>query len=254
MAAAVRLRSRWPLPAGPATAVLGWHRVDVEGGKLAVEPSRFARQMAILAAHRRHLPVVALDQVAGPAPARAARSRRVVLTFDDAWADNHANALRPLSAHRLPATLYAPSRLLGRAGYMTRSQLLEMAAAGVTIGAHSRTHADLRACGEYDLEGEVRGSKEDLEDLLGVPVTSFAYPSGLFDDRVVAAVAAAGFASAVTSSPGWWRPAASLLRIPRSFVEDFSDATFLAAMRGGLNALGTLDEVKRLAGRFGRWP
>lgn len=254
MATAVRLRARWPLPAGPATAVLGWHRIDVEGGKLAVPPALFARQMAILAAHRGRFPVVPIDRAAGPAPAGRARSRHVVLTFDDAWADNHANALGPLAAHRLPATLYAPSRLLGRPGYMTRGQLLEMAAAGITIGAHSRTHADLRSCGQRDLEGEVRGSKEDLEDLLGTPVTSFAYPAGLYDDRVVAAVAAAGFASAVTSSPGWWRPPAAPLRIPRSFVEDFSEATFCAAMRGGLNVLGTLDEVKRLAHRFGTRP
>jgi peptidoglycan/xylan/chitin deacetylase (PgdA/CDA1 family) len=254
VAAAVRLRSRWPLPAGPATAVLGWHRIDVEGGKLAVHPVLFARQMEILAAHRARVPVVPIDRAIGQAPAGGARSRRVVLTFDDAWADNHANGLGPLTAHRLPATLYAPSRLLGKAGYMTRSQLLEMAAGGLTIGAHSRTHADLRACDPDELEGEVRGSKEDLEDLLGTPVTSFAYPAGLFDDRVVAAVAAAGFASAVTSSPGWWRPSAAPLRIPRSFVEDFSDATFLAAMQGGLNALGTLDEVKRRARRFGRRP
>lgn len=253
MAAAVRLRSRWPLPAGPATAVLGWHRIDVEGGKLAVHPALFARQMEILAAHRGQVPVVPVDRAIGQAPG-GPRSRRVVLTFDDAWADNHTNGLGPLTGHRLPATLYAPSRLLGKPGYMTRSQLLEMAAGGLIIGAHSRTHADLRTCGPGELEGEVRGSKEDLEDLLGAPVTSFAYPAGLFDDRVVAAVAAAGFASAVTSSPGWCRPSAAPLRIPRSFVEDFSDATFLAAMRGGLNVLGTLDEVKRQARRFGRRP
>lgn len=254
VAAAVRLRSRWPLPAGPAAAVLGWHRVDVEGGKLAVPPALFARQMAILAARRGRYPVMPIDRAAGPAPPGRAHARFVVLTFDDAWADNHAHALGPLTAHRLPATLYAPSRLLGKPGYMTRGQLLEMAAGGITIGAHSRTHADLRACGQRELEGEVRGSKEDLEDLLGTPVTSFAYPAGLFDDRVVAAVAAAGFASAVTSSPGWWRPPAAPLRIPRSFVEDFSDPTFRAAMRGGLNVLGTLDGVKHLARRFGRRP
>ena len=137
---------------------------------------------------------------------------------------------------------------------MTRTQLLEMAAAGVTVGAHSRTHADLPACSPSELEREVRGSKEDLEDLLGKRVTSFAYPTGLLNDEVVAAVAAAGFASAVTSRPGWWRPAAHPLRIRRSFVEDFSDATFRAAIRGGLTALGPLDEIKRLARRYGSRP
>lgn len=251
VAAAVRLRARWPLPIGPAAAVLGWHRIDVEGGRLAVSPTLFARQIKILDELRWRFPVVPIDQAAAMASTTRARARTVVLTFDDAWADNHENALGPLSDHRLPATLYVPSRLLGKSGYMTRTQLLEMTASGVTIGAHSRTHADLRACSAADLEHEVRGSKEDLEDLVGQPVTSFAYPAGLINDRVVAAVAVAGFAQAVTSTPGWWQPATDPMRIPRSFVEDFSSATFRAAIRGGLSILGPLDDIKRQAARAG---
>jgi peptidoglycan/xylan/chitin deacetylase (PgdA/CDA1 family) len=246
VALAVRARARWPLPFGPAVAVLGWHRVDVEGGGLAVSPARFARQMGLLDEHRQRFPVARLDQVAGFLTSGEPRSRRVVLTFDDAWADNHANALGPLSQHHLPATLYVPSRLLGQPGYMTRAQLLEMVDAGVTIGAHSRTHPDLRACTPANLEREVRGSKEDLEDLLAKPVTSFAYPTGLTDGRVLAAVVAAGFTSAVTTRPGWWRPATMPLEIPRSFAQDFSDATFLAAMAGGLNVLGPAGAVRGL--------
>lgn len=246
VALAVRARSRWPLPLGPAVAVLGWHRVDVEGGGLAVSPARFARQMDLLDEHRQHLPVARLDQVAGFLASAERRSRRVILTFDDAWADNHANALGPLSQHRLPATLYVPSRLLGQPGYMTRTQLLEMDDAGVTIGAHSRSHPDLRACTPEWLDREVRGSKEDLEDLLAKPVTSFAYPTGLTDERVQAAVLAAGFTSAVTTRPGWWRPETMPLEIPRSFVQNFSDATFLAAMAGGLNVLGPVAAAKGL--------
>jgi peptidoglycan/xylan/chitin deacetylase (PgdA/CDA1 family) len=206
--------------------------------------------MEILAERRRQFPVAGIDQAGAVlAAAVPAGACRIVLTFDDAWADNHANALGPLSRHRLPATLYVPSRLLGMPGYMTRTQVLEMAAGGVTIGAHSRTHADLRACGPSELEREVRGSKEDLEDLLGKQVASFAYPTGLLNDEVVAAVAASG-----TTRPGWWRPTAHPLCIPRSFVEDFSEATFRAAVRGGLNVLGPLGEIKRLASRRGRQP
>ena len=36
------------------------------------------------------------------------------------------------------------------------------------------------------------------------------------------------------------------LEIPRSFVQNFSDATFLAAMAGGLNVLGPIGSVKGL--------
>jgi len=252
VALAVRVRARWPLPLGPAVAVLGWHRVDLEGGPLAVSPARFARQMDLLSEYRQRFPVAHLDQVGSFLASGKCACRRVVLTFDDAWADNHTNALPPISQHHLPATLYVPSRLLGKPGYMTRSQLLEMDAAGVTIGAHSRTHPDLRACGPEELEREVRGSKEDLEDLLAKPVTSFAYPTGLTDQRVQAALVAASFTSAVTTHPGWWRPTTKALEIPRSFVENVSDATFLAALAGGLNILGPLGAIKGLVPGGGR--
>lgn len=246
VAGAVRFRGRWPLPMGPAACVLGWHRVDVEGGRLAVHPAFFARQMEILDLRRRQFPVVHVEQ-AKAVLARGSTAHCVVLTFDDAWADNHTNALGPLSRHRLPATLYAPSRLLGAPGYMTRTQVLEMDAEGVVIGAHSRTHADLRACSPAELEREVRGSKDDLEDLIAKRVTSFAYPTGLLNDRVVAAVSAAGFTTAVTTRPGWWRPSTGDLFIPRGFAEDFSEATFRAAVRGGLSILRPLDAIRRLA-------
>lgn len=252
VATLVRARARWPLPLGPAVAVLGWHRVDTEGGGLAVPPRRFARQMDLLHEHRRRFPVIPLDRAGAFLAASEPRARRVVLTFDDAWADNHANALGPLSAHRLPAILYVPSRLLGQPGYMTRSQVLEMKDGGVTVGAHSRTHPDLRACSPAELEREVRGSKDDLEDLVASPVTSFAYPAGLTDGQVLAAVMAAGFTTAVTTRPGWWRPATQALEIPRSFAEDFSDATFLAAIAGGLNVLGPLGTVKGLIPGYSR--
>ena len=102
----------------------------------------------------------------------------MVVTFDDAWADYHANALGPLVEHAIPSTMYVPSRLLDTPGHLTRTQLLEIAGTGVRIGAHSRTHADLPACSDAELERQVLGSREDLEDLLGEPVTRFAYPAG----------------------------------------------------------------------------
>ncbi|MDQ1398064.1 MAG: hypothetical protein QOG64_3323, partial [Acidimicrobiaceae bacterium] len=199
-----RARTRWPGPFRPSVTVLGYHRVDVEGADLAVRPDTFGRQMAVLRQlATKGLPVLSLDDAIGDLARGSAPRRAVILTFDDAWADNHENALPHLVAHQLPAVLYAPSRLLGTPGYMSREQLREMAAAGVTIGAHTRTHPDLRRCDDDQLTSEIRGSKDDLEELLGTPVRTFAYPTGLFNARVEAAVVAAGFDSAVTTKRGW---------------------------------------------------
>jgi peptidoglycan/xylan/chitin deacetylase (PgdA/CDA1 family) len=245
-----RAWAHWPLPRDAAVAVLGYHRVVDDDDPLAVSSRTFLLHIGVLQAERERQPVLDLDDAVGRLVAGTAPRRAVVVTFDDAWADNHTNALGPLVEHQVPATLFVPSRLLGAPGYLTRGQLLEMAAAGVSVGAHSRTHADLTTCSDAQLEREVRGSREDLEDLLGAACTRFAYPNGRLDARVRAAVAAAGFRTAVTTVRGWARADMDPLCVPRNFAEDFDAATFTAALRGGLHYLRP---VEALRARL-RWP
>ena len=247
---AARIYARCPFPRGPAIIVLAYHRIADERRDLAVSPERFAEQMAWLARQRSTLPVLSLEEAFNALSNGSAAHRSVVLTFDDAWADNHEQALPALVEHAIPATLYVPSRLLGRPGHLSLSQLKAMVEGGVVVGAHSRTHPDLRTCSRAELEAEVRGSREDLEDILGRPVESFSYPAGLHDDRVIDAVASAGYRSAVTASRGWLRKSSDRLRIPRSFVERVPLATFAATARGGLNVLAPADALRSAASRY----
>jgi peptidoglycan/xylan/chitin deacetylase (PgdA/CDA1 family) len=244
-----RAWAHWPMPLAPAVAVLGYHRVDDDGSPLAVATARFATHMAMLDAEREQRPVLDLDEALGRLAQGTAPARAVAITFDDAWADNHANALGHLVERRIPATLFVPSRQLDRPGRMSRAQLLEIAAAGVSIGAHSRTHADLTSCDDAELDWEVRGSRDDLEDLLGEACTRFAYPTGFLDARVRAAVAAAGFRTAVTTVRGWATAGMDPLAVPRNIVGDFDVATFAATLRGGLNYLRVVEAASARLGR-----
>jgi len=240
--------AHWPLPRDAAVAVLGYHRVGDDGGPLVVSARAFRLHMALLDAGRERQPVLDFDEAVNRLAAGTAPRRGVVVTFDDAWDDNYANALGALVEHQLPATLFVPSRLLGTPGFLTRAQLLDMVSAGVRVGAHSRTHADLTTCSDAELEWEVRGSRDDLEDLLGVACTRFAYPHGRMDARVRTALSAAGFRTAVTTVRGWARPGLDPMRVPRNFVEDFDAATFTAAVRGGLNYLRPLEVARARIG------
>ena len=94
-----------------------------------------------------------------------------------------------------------------RSDLMMRSdQVRAMASMGMQIGAHTVTHPILSRLNDLEAENEIAQSKSDLQDLLGQPVTLFAYPNGKprldFGARDVALVAKLGFDAAVSTAYG----------------------------------------------------
>ncbi|GIW06849.1 MAG: hypothetical protein KatS3mg060_1654 [Dehalococcoidia bacterium] len=75
-------------------------------------------------------------------------------------------------------------------------QIHEIAATGIECGAHSVSHPKLDALPRWQAAAEIRWSKQMLEDRLGRPCLSFAYPFGFYDDAVRRLVRRAGFTSA----------------------------------------------------------
>lgn len=131
------------------------------------------------------------------------------LSFDDGLRNNFVNALPILSKLEVPCIFFVPPALMdadyaGAARYcleITRyrgviemarwTDLREAIAAGFEIGSHSLSHARLSAVSSdsAQLHAEIAGSRELLEDQLGVPCRYIAWPYGTLDD-----IDAAGFA------------------------------------------------------------
>jgi len=103
-------------------------------------------------------------------------------------------------------SLYAP---------MTPGQVLELAARGHEIGAHSQRHEILTLCDDAQLESELVGSRARVEEWIAAPSASFCYPNGSHDERVVEATRKAGFEFACTTEPPHRDRPADPLRIPR---------------------------------------
>jgi peptidoglycan/xylan/chitin deacetylase (PgdA/CDA1 family) len=126
----------------------------------------------------------------------------VLVTFDDGFADFHEVALPVMSRRSIASTLYVTTSFVesGRGPEGDRmldsAALLELGAAGVELGGHSRTHAQLDTVTRVRLDDEIRGCKAELEDRLASPVRSFAYPHGYSSPRVRRVVRAAGYDSA----------------------------------------------------------
>ncbi|WP_296750900.1 polysaccharide deacetylase family protein [Thiobacillus sp.] len=175
----------------------------------AVSMRQFRAQLDFLAASGYATPTMA--ELAEPG--RVWPGRTAVITFDDGYVDNLA-ACAELEQRGMRASWFIVSSSVGRppgwpddgrpAGRMLNAaELRDMHAAGMEIGSHTVNHARLTGTDDAQLQRELVDSKAALEDLLGAPVPSFAYPYGAWDARCTAAVAAAGYAAACTTRTGW---------------------------------------------------
>ncbi len=87
-------------------------------------------------------------------------------------------------------------------GVLDWATIRSLAAEGVTIAPHTRTHPLLTRVASDALATEIEGSRADLERELGRVPPVFAYPSGAYDDTVVQAVDRLGFELAFTTVRG----------------------------------------------------
>jgi len=132
--------------------------------------------------------------------------RPVVITFDDGYADFHTEALPILDRFGFAATVFVTTGWLDDAGpdaagrpldrMLTWSQVKEAAAHGVELAGHSHSHPQLDQIDDAALREELTRNKALLEDRIGRPVTTMAYPYGYSTTRVRRAVAAAGYEAA----------------------------------------------------------
>src|SRR5438132_68074 len=138
-----------------------------------------------------------------------------------------------LRQYRMTATFYVITGRTHEQGFLNPDQIRQLEAAGMDIGAHTRTHVSLPALPPAALRSEVDGSAGDLRGILGHPVYWFAYPYGAFNDAVVREVRRAGFLLAVTTRAGETASTDAPLEIPRIHVGRAATASTVLGLLGG---------------------
>jgi peptidoglycan/xylan/chitin deacetylase (PgdA/CDA1 family) len=136
--------------------------------------------------------------------------RPVVLTFDDGFADFFTNALPVLQHYRFGATLYVSTAFVGQTSrwlrrerehtrpMLTWEQIRKIHSTGIECGGHTHQHVQLDTLPLSRANEEIRHCKQLLEQHLGLPVLSFAYPFGYYTTRIKQCVHTAGYTSACT--------------------------------------------------------
>jgi peptidoglycan/xylan/chitin deacetylase (PgdA/CDA1 family) len=170
-------------------------------------------------------------------------ARPIVLTFDDGYADLVEEALPIMIEQGFPATVFVTTGWLRDAGryaaptapgrMLSWTQLAELSAAGVEVAAHSHSHAQLDQISPARLRAELGDCKRLLEDRLGQPVCSLAYPYGYSNKRVRAVAREVGYLQAASVANATAASAGDPFRVPRLTIRrSTSSATFASTVNG----------------------
>jgi peptidoglycan/xylan/chitin deacetylase (PgdA/CDA1 family) len=113
---------------------------------------------------------------------------------------------------------------------LSADELLSLVEGGhIEAGAHSMTHPVLSTCTAAVQRAEIQGSKAQLEEMLGRPVSSFAYPYGFRSDytgQTVSLARQSGFTCACSGFPDVvWR-GTDRFQLPRHIVFDWLGEEF----------------------------
>jgi peptidoglycan/xylan/chitin deacetylase (PgdA/CDA1 family) len=209
--------------------ILLYHRVADDDDPLSLSPRRFREQMDYLAAEG--YTAVGLAEVVELLDRGEVPPRTVGLTFDDGFADVRDEALPILAAHGFRATVFVTTGVTGgrfvfpwysgsQPPVLTWDEVAELDRDGtLRFEAHTVSHPSLLAVDDAVACAEIRDSRHELEQRLGRSVTAFAYPAGLYAERVRRLVAEAGYAAAVTCEPGVNLPSSDRFALRRRQID-----------------------------------
>jgi peptidoglycan/xylan/chitin deacetylase (PgdA/CDA1 family) len=179
---------------------------------MAVTPAQLRDQITYFL-RRGYRPVTLTDAVDAPGD-----DRLLVVTFDDALASVYRLGLPVLERLGVVASIYAVASHVASGAPMdwpevrrhldgehacelsgmTAAQLVDVDHRGWEVGSHTCSHPWLPTLDDAELAHELGDSRALLEELLGLPCPTLAYPFGAYDERVAAAAERAGYAAAVT--------------------------------------------------------
>ena len=183
----------------------------------------------------------------------------VVITMDDGWKSVHRLALPVMEDFGYPFTIFLYKRFVNGGGRaLTTVEIRDIMANKGEVGSHSVSHPlpskikglSKRNPEEADtfLRMEMKDSKQFLEDMLALPIRTYAYPGGYNTEREQEIGKEAGYEALFTVNPArvtWDMPAG---RLPRYIIlgNDPADSNFRRAVSSRGTSGG--DPAKALLG------
>lgn len=124
-----------------------------------------------------------------------------VFTFDDGGSSFY-NVIAPiLEKYKIKGVFFIATSYIGKAGFLSAEQIIDLFKRGHTIGSHSHSHKRLSELSDAEIYSEWKKSKDILSALLKCPVNTASIPNGYQSDSVLKMADKAGYKYLYTSIP-----------------------------------------------------
>lgn len=156
----------------------------------------------------------------------------IIITLDDGYRDAYTNAYPLLVKYGMKATVFVITRLLdeNNINFVTWEMAQEMSAHGIEIESHSVNHYDMSTLSEESILRELRDSRLAIEKHINKDVRFICYPSGEYDEEVIALLPEAGYWAGTTTSQGIDHSSSNPWELTRVRVRGYFGAAELEAM------------------------
>ncbi len=105
--------------------------------------------------------------------------KKILITIDDAFQSFYKEAWPYLKKNNIPFILFVSTEPVGKNGYMTWEQILEIENSGIgSIGHHSHTHKYLIDMKNEDFINDIETASKIFKKRLGYVPSIFSYPFG----------------------------------------------------------------------------
>ena len=218
--------------------ILTYHQVrpitdsdDERYRRFITSPEEFERQMQFI--KEEGYSVVSLEDVAEHLASNTPlHGKNIALTFDDGYKSQYTFAFPILQKFGYTGTFFIYTNAIENlSASMTWEEIVDLDKHGMTIGAHTRSHAMLTNISDKKiLFDEIEGSKDDIQAHLQKSIDLFAYPFGAYNNQISAEVLQEGFVGAVSVNMGHLQTKQIRYALKRYNVND-NDLEFRALLQ-----------------------
>ena len=157
-----------------------------------VKPAAFAAQMKTLAdaGYQTILPEQLYEYLVfnGPIP-----EKPIMITYDDTRVDQFTIGAAEMKKYGFKGVFFIMTVAINRPGYMTKEEIKTLSDDGHVIASHTWDHHMVTKYSGEDWNTQLVKPKTKLEDIIGKPVTDFAYPFGLWNTAAIPELKKSGY-------------------------------------------------------------